>query len=38
MLSRTGHIGKLSFFELGGKNGEIRFEIDGLVAYFFSSS
>jgi hypothetical protein len=38
LLSWTGHIGKFNFFELGGKNGEIRFEIDGLVAYFFSSS
>jgi hypothetical protein len=27
-----------NFFELAGKNGEVRFKIDGLVAYYFLSS
>jgi hypothetical protein len=30
-------IRKFNFFEWSGNNGEIHFEIDGLVAYFFSS-
>jgi hypothetical protein len=32
------YIGKFNFLKLGGKNGEVRFKIDGMVADFFFSS